>query len=160
MNTKDEKKMASRSTTMNEMGKMLDGGHIDRVTYKYTFNRTRVKVWSRSEMCHIDSEEEMERVVSLTIRYEGYKFEDGRGREDLLDFLDRSFIYDMGVVKEGLLVNSNGEVFWMDYKHESELQLYGKTTLIKTGEIDDFIEEDNEEHVRFRKWFDTMEDEE
>lgn len=111
-------------------------------------------------MCHIDSEEEMERVVSLTIRYEGYKFEDGRGREDLLDFLDRSFIYDMGVVKEGLLVNSNGEVFWMDYKHESELQLYGKTTLIKTGEIDDFIEEDNEEHVRFRKWFDTMEDEE
>lgn len=160
MNTKDEREMARNKTKMNEMGKMLDGGHIDKVTYEYTFNRTRVKVWSRSEMCHIDTDEDMVRVVSLTIRYEGYKSEKGRGREDLLDFLDRSFIYDMGAVKKGLLVNSDGEVFLMDRKHEGELRRSGGTTLTKIGEIDDFIDTDNEEHARFRKWFDTMEDEE
>lgn len=160
MNTKDEKKMARNSTTMNEMGKMLDGGHIDRVTYENSFHWTRVKVWSRSEMCHIDTDEDMERVVSLTIRYEGYKSEKGRGRNDLLDFLDRFYIYDMGAVKKGLLVNSDGEVFLMDRKHEGELRRSGGTTLTRIGEIDDFINTDNEEHVRFRKWFDTMEDEE
>lgn len=70
-------------------------------------------------MCHLlDSGESVERVVSLTIRYEGYKSEKGRGWEDLLEFLDRSFVYDMGAVKKGMLVNADGEVFRMDREHE------------------------------------------
>lgn len=158
MNTKDGKGM---DPIIDKMDKMLDGGHIDIVTYKSTFRQALAKVWSRSEMCHLlDSGESVERVVSLTIRYEGYKSEKGRGWEDLLEFLDRSFVYDMGAVKKGMLVNADGEVFRMDREHEGELRRSGETTLTKVGEIDDFIKPNNEEHMRFRKWFDTMEDEE
>lgn len=135
--------------------KVCDDGHVDEITYESVHGFTTRRVWSKETRDYLFGWECIDfsnkHHASLTIKYAGFLSEEGRGWEGLMDFLNEESVYSMEDIGEGLFVNADGEVFCMDHDQIATLQLHGSVTLVKCGELDDFLDKDNEAHRRFRE---------
>lgn len=152
-------KMNSFEERFKQMERMCGGGYVDEVRKDFKFRDTRKNVWSKKEKGYIDTTDMFTYGSdTITIRYGGYMSEEGRGREDLLEFLESCMIYSIEQVGEGLFVDADGNVYCMAHDDDYALRNHGEVTIEKCGVLDDFLDEDNETHRHVREWFNTMED--